>query len=112
MRSFDEACIIRKCEDLQEYKKWAEELPYLHFKKEWKVKIIPPFGGTVIRFCISYKDKWVSVYFDGYSELGSMIDERGCCVPYFEYCDGEDFYRYPMDESDRMMNDIESFLES
>ena len=81
-------------------------------KKEWDVKIIPPFGGAVIRFYINYNGKHVSVYFDGYSELGYMVDENDEPVPYFEYYDGEECYRYYIDESEQMMADIKKFLES
>ena len=81
-------------------------IPALHFEKEWDVKIIPPFGGAVIRFCIEYNGKHVSVYFDGYSELGCVPE------PYWEYYDGEDCHRYLMDESEQMMTDIKKFLES
>ena len=98
--------IISKYEKLQECRKWGSEIPALHFEKEWDVKIIPPFGGAVIRFCIEYNGKHVSVYFDGYSELGCVPE------PYLEYYDGEDCHRYLMDESEQMMTDIKKFLES
>ena len=104
--------IISKYESLQECRKWGSIIPALHFEKEWDVKIIPPFGGAVIRFCIGYNDKHVSVYFDGYSELGLMYDDEGNPIPYFEYYDGEDCHRYYIDGSEEMMSDIKNFLES
>lgn len=106
MRSIEDSMIISKYENLQECRKWGSIIPALHFEKEWDVKIIPPFGGAVIRFYIGYNDKHVSVYFDGYSELGCVPE------PYWEYYDGEDCYRYLMDESEQMMTDIKKFLES
>ena len=112
MRDFKVSEIISDYESVQECRKWTKELPALHFKKEWDVTIIPPFGGAVIRFCIEHNDKHVSVYFDGYSDLGYMIDENNKPIPYFEYYDGDDCYRYYMNESEQMMNDIEKFLES
>ena len=112
MRSFEKTMIISKYENLQECRKWMREIPSLHFEKEWSVKIIPPFGGAIIRFCINYNGKHVSVYFDAYSELGYMVDENKNPIPYFEYYDGEDCYRYYMNESEQMMEDIKSFLNS
>ena len=112
MRDLKTSMAITKYDVLQEAGKWKKELPALHFEKEWDVKIIPPFGGAIIRFWINHNDKHVSVYFDAYSELGWMYDENENPIPYFEYYDGEECYRYHMDESERMMEDIKSFLNS
>lgn len=110
MRDLNDTRIISKYESLQECRKWCDKLPRFNFDKEWDVQIIPPFGGAIIRFCIKYKDKQVSVYFDGYSELGYMFDENDKPIPYFEYYDGTDCHRYYMHESEKMMNDIRDFL--
>ena len=112
MRDFETSMAIAKYDTLQETRKWMKELPAFHFEKEWDVKIIPPFCGAVIRFCINHNDKHVSVYFDAYSELGCMMDENKNPIPYFEYYDGEECYRYYMDESGKMMEDIKNFLNS
>lgn len=68
--------ILSKAEQIHDFRGWIEKLPVFHFDKEWNVKIIPPFAGAVIRFTIDYKNKHVSVYFDGYSELGYVYDEE------------------------------------
>ena len=112
MRGLEVSKIISDYERVQECRKWAGEIPILHFKKEWDVKIIPPFAGAVIRFWINHNDKHVSVYFDAYSELGYMYDEDNNSVPYFEYYDGEECYRYYMNEAEKMMEDIKNFLNS
>jgi hypothetical protein len=112
MRSLEDSIIISKYEKLQESREWSKKIPALHFEREWDVTIIPPFAGAVIRFCINYNNKHVSVYFDGYSELGYMFDEDEKPIPYFEYYDGEDCHRYYIDESEQMMNDIKEFLNS
>ena len=112
MRDFEVSKIISDYERVQESRKWMKKIPSLHFEKEWDVKIIPPFGGAVIRFWIGYNSKEVSVYFDAYSELGFMVDENDNPIPYFEYYDGEDCHRYYMDESEKMMEDIKNFLNS
>ena len=106
MRDFETSMAIAKYDSLQETRKWMRELPYLHFKQEWNVRIIPPFGGAIIRFYIDYNEKHVSVYFDGYDELGFVGE------PYFELYDGEECYRYLMNEHEEMMRDIEKHLES
>lgn len=112
MRDLNDTIIISKYESLQEYRKWGGRLPAFNFDKEWDVHIVPPFGGAIIRFCIKHNDKQVSVYFDGYSELGYMVDENDEPIPYFEYYDGTDCHRYYMHESEKMMDDIRGFLNS
>lgn len=112
MRSFEESKIISDYERLQECRKWGREIPALHFEREWDVKIIPPFGGAVIRFCINHNGKHASVYFDAYSELGYVYDEYDNPIPYFEFYDGEDCRRYYMNESEQMMEDIKNYLNS
>ena len=112
MRDFETSMTIAKYDALQETRKWINELPVFHFEKEWDVKIIPPFGGAVIRFWINHNDKHVSVYFDAYSELGYMYDEDDNPIPYFELYDGDDCRRYCINESEQMMEDIKDFLNS
>ncbi len=110
MRGFEVSKIISDYERVQESRKWMSKIPALHFEKEWDVKIIPPFGGAVIRFWINHNGKHVSVYFDGYSELGYMVDKNDEPIPYFECYNGEDCHRYYMDETELMMEDIKNFL--
>lgn len=104
MRDFETSMAIAKYDALQETRKWMKELPAFHFEKEWDVKIIPPFGGAVVRFWINYNGKHASVYFDAYDELGFVGE------PYFEFYDGDECYRYLMNESEKMMEDIKNFL--
>ena len=106
MRDFEVSKIISDYHRVQESKKWMREIPVLHFEKEWDVRIVPPFGGAVIRFWIWHNNKKVSVYFDAYDELGFVGE------PYFEYYDGKDCYRYLMNESEQMMEDIKNHLNS
>ena len=112
MRNIDTSMLISRCEQIQEYRKWCKELPTFNFDKEWNVQIIPPFGGAIIRFCIEHNGKKVSVYFDAYAELGYMVDENDEPIPYFEYYDGTDIYRYYLNESNQMMADIREYLNS
>lgn len=91
-----------------EWKRWCKELPFINFPADWEVKIIPPFSGAITRFIIRHKErpnKTVSVYFDGYAELGVMNQ------PYFEaYPIGPDVGRYYMDEVELMLKEIEEEL--
>ena len=102
--------ILSKAEQIHDFRGWTNKLPAFHFDKEWDVKIVPPFAGAIIRFAIDYNGKHVSVYFDGYSALWFEYDNHGDPIPYFEYYDGENTYRYGLDKADKMMNDIRSFL--
>ena len=111
MRDIQETMLIASYDNLQECRKWATKIPPLHFEKEWDVKIIPPFGGALIRFAIDYNGKHISVYFDGFSKLGWMYDGNDNPVPYFEVnYYSRDVRRYLMDESEQMMKDIGDFL--
>ena len=111
MRSSEITTKIYDVESINEYREWGNKLPSFNFDKEWNVKIIPPFGCAIIRFSISYNNKWASVYFDAYSELGYMYNEiTNEPIPYFEFYDGEDCHRYLIDESEEMMDDIRKHL--
>lgn len=95
---------------IEQKEKWrniCNEIPPIHFKSEWKVYIIPPFGGAIARFLIEYKNKTISVYFDYYDRLGIMKQ------PYYEIYPNEDgdCSRYFVDEVDKMMEHIERLLE-
>lgn len=88
-----------------EVDKWIKQVPRLRFKEEWEVKIVPPFGGAIIRFLVSANDKFLSVYLDGYNMLGGVRGET-----YWEVFDGEDIERFKFDKSERMMARIEEKL--
>ena len=110
MRTCEETMMESTVAQFKNYDKWMKELPFFHFDKEWDVRILPPFTGAIIRFCIDYKGKRVSVYFDADASLGSMYDDNDEPIPYFEYYDGNDCHRYLLNESEKMMNDIRAFL--
>lgn len=101
-------------ENTEKWREWCKKMPKLHFKPEWDVTIIPPFGLALTRFCVDYNGKHVSVYFDAYSNLGFMYDENDEPIPYFEiYPNKEgDISRYLLNETDEMMKDIEEILTS
>lgn len=54
-----------------EYRKWTKEIPFIKFPADWEVKIVPPFGGAVVRFLVNTpRKKNISIYLDCYEQLG------------------------------------------
>lgn len=73
-----------------EHIKWRGLIPHIVFPKEWRIKIIPPFNGAMVRFEAYYGNEWISVYLDCYKHLGFFYDKKDELIPYWE--------AYPMDE--------------
>lgn len=89
-------------------RRWDEvspQIPYLRFKPEWKVAIIPPSRGADVRFCIACADAYVSVYLDIEQNLGFFGG-----APYWEVYDGDDIERCDMTDGQRLMELIERGL--
>lgn len=99
--------LARNYSESFESDKWVNEIPYLNFKEDWDVKIIPPFGGAVIRFLVTKAGKnRVSIYLDCYSMLGSVD------MPYWEvYPYDDDTFRCPMNDTKALMDAIEHCLD-
>jgi len=86
-------------------RKWIQDLPFLKFKEDWEIKIIPPTTTALIRFQVRKKDAWVSVYFDSDCRLGFSPE------PYWEiYPVGNDAERYVLGEEDELLEGIEKAL--
>ena len=93
-------------ESQERWHEWDRLMPQLHFKENWGVTIIPPFGGAIIRFRVEHNGRCVSVYFDGYDRLGIVGQ------PYWEVYDfNEGPYRFLYDEVGDLMDYITSVLE-
>lgn len=104
---FDRCDIERE----EEWRKWCEDMPYLHFDSEWEVKVIPPFGGALARFVVKKGNKSVSVYFDTACRLGWYAGKDGNPMPYFEiYPYADDVRRYSVCQTKQMMADIRKVL--
>ena len=90
----------------EKWNKWCANIPKLHFKEDWDVRIIPPFMGALIRFTVSKGDRSVSVYLDVNSSLAPINE------PYYEIYDGTDIMRFLMNEEDakEMMDVIDKVL--
>jgi hypothetical protein len=90
-----------------EWRKWTGEIPFLQFPSDWEVKVIPPFGGAIVRFMIRKENANVSVYLDCYGELGAVNE------PYWEAfpsIDG-DVHRSLMSETDDLLEAISISIE-
>lgn len=98
----------------------TDQIPFIPFKPDWKVKIIPPFGGATMRFLVERGDKKISVYCDHFGILGLYFDPDGNEVPYWEmyprtYLDADgsehgDVMRFAMKDVDKLVDHIEREL--
>lgn len=93
-------------ENKEEWREWYYKIPNLKFKSEWEVRIIPPFGGALVRFMIFQGDNWVSVYLDVNDSLGCVGE------PYWEvYPYEEDVQRVLINNTDELMKAIQESLD-
>lgn len=97
--NISQSVLCRTYDKTMESRRWAEEIPFISFNPKWKVQVIPPFAGAVVRFVVSFENKNVSVYLDCYRALGT------CDYPYWE--------AYPINgDTERFhMNDVDSLIE-
>lgn len=109
-KTLETEIMLTKYEQKMEHKKWAAEIPFLSFEPEWKIKIIPPSGGAVIRFVVTDKEErnHVSVYMDAYDNLGYMGK------PYWEIYPSEEgcTERFLLEEIEELIEGIERALNS
>jgi hypothetical protein len=107
MKTYEETKCIYDVEKAFEWRKWVKEIPYIKFDAKWEVKVIPPFGGAVVRFHVKRGNESVSVYLDCYSQLGWWDS------PYWEvYPHDHDVFRCDMDEVGKLLVAIrESFAQ-
>ena len=100
----DLSCLFFITEEVIESRKWGKEIPYINWPKEWAVKSIPSHAALLdfnIRL-ISNIEKWVSIYLDGYDNLGYYGS------PYWEvYCPvRSDCWRFDMEDIDGVFAQI------
>ena len=100
--------LLSEYDVVMESSKWMKEIPYIKFKKEWLVKVVPPFAGAVCRFFIKNSEEQeghVSVYLDCYDKLGFVGE------PYWEiYPVDDDCYRVMMNDTKELIDIIEKSL--
>ena len=91
----------------EEWRGWIESIPYLQFPPEWEVKVIPPFGGAMVRFLVKSEGHTVSVYLDCHAALGAVD------TPYWEVCPyDDDVWRCGMKDTNELMGAIRHSIES
>lgn len=88
-----------------EWDKYRNEIPFINFPSNWKVRIVPPFLAAMIRFHVKEEteekeDAFVSVYLDCHDILGIYGN------PYWEV------YPYHGDIARCDMNAVEELLEN
>jgi len=88
---------------------WCDLIPPLEFPSTWKIKVIPPFGGALARFIVVTECGNVSVYLDGYDQLGCMGK------PYWEIYPGSDEDgnpdRFQMNETKELIDGIRKTID-
>ena len=71
-------------EQEQDWRGESVRIPWLHFRGDWQVRVIPPFGDAVIRFQVILPSGLLkSVYMDSRHSLGTWGD-LATCQPYWE----------------------------
>lgn len=104
-RDINDVIIVAKVDTIKNYRKWSKEIPALKFPSDWNITMVPPFGGAMVRFCVTrdaYPGKSISVYLDCDDSLG--------CVgrPYWEiYPFKGDTCRFFLNETDELLNGID-----
>jgi hypothetical protein len=93
-----------------EARKWCDLIPPLEFPSTWKIKMVPPFGGALARFCVVTEFGKVSVYLDAYDQLGCMDNK-----PYWEIYPGSNEYgdpdRFQMNETTELIDGIKKSID-
>jgi len=89
--------------------KWSKDIPFIRFPRGYEVKVIPTFGGALVRFLVKKKDsdKKISVYLDCYEMLGLWSK------PHWEIYPDRDGNntRYAMEDVDALLGGIALALE-
>lgn len=91
-----------KLENLQEWYKWTKEIPAIEFRQGYKVQVIPPMTGAIVRFRLIKGKHSISVYLDCYDMLGLVGEPYWEIYPY----DG-DVARVYMDDTDELLDRID-----
>ncbi len=92
----------------EEWEKWRCSIPSLQFPADWKIQIIPPMVGAIIRFHVN---DIVSVYLDCYNKLGIFTDKDDKPLPYWEIHPYQgDCARYAMEDVEGLLKGITEIL--
>ena len=106
-KNLDRWTLPHEYSEFMEHRKWAQEIPYLSFPSDWKVKIVPPFSGAMVRFYVKKEEAFVSVYLDCYDLLGFYQE------PYWEiYPYEDDVFRCEMNKTEELLKAISHSISS
>lgn len=90
-----------KVEHAESWRKIVDSIPSINFPSDWKVTIIPPWGGAIVRFTVLLPDnRHKSIFLDYYSRLGPSRE------PYWEV------YPYMGDIARLDIDDVEGLLKA
>ena len=93
-------------ENQEDWRGACNRIPFISFRKGWKIKPIPAFGGAIVRFLVTVphvKDQ-ISVYLDWNNNLGFYGDPA---QPYWEvYPYRGDVGRCDMDNTKKLIQMI------
>lgn len=95
-------------DEVFEWRKWTDKIPFIQWPSDWLVKSIASFGGAIIRYHITKSglDDYVSVYLDCYELLGLFGE------PYWEVYPNinGDVARCSMNDINKLMDYISASL--
>ena len=98
-----------KIEEKEKWNEWIPKIPFLNFPKSWKVKIIPPSCGALVRFIIQTnkmeEKSFVSIYLDVDQILGYWNG------PYWEvHPVDNDVIRCDMNNTEQLLKNIKKAI--
>jgi hypothetical protein len=93
-------------EQNEKWTEWIDKIPFITFPSEWKVQIIPPYAGAMVRFKVKKgSNDFISIYLDCYENLGYFG------APYWEvYPYDGDTYRIEMANTKKLIRIISEAL--
>jgi hypothetical protein len=100
-----------KVEQQERWLMLQEEIPYLEFPPGWRVRMVPPFAGAMVRFHVDAGhlgegDERISVYLDWWQRLAF------CTHPYWEaYPINGDAVRFTLHQTKELIDAIAGELE-
>jgi len=72
MKSFNEQMERSQIERDEKWNDYYKAMPFIPILKDWEIKVLPPFGGALMRFQLQKGEKHFSIYFDANDYLGSV----------------------------------------
>lgn len=98
-----------KVEHDQGWKDEIKRIPFLTFRSDWQVRVIPPFGDAVVRFQVLLSSGLLkSVYMDARNSLGMWGSVTGKAEAYWEvYPYKGDVGRCDLDDTIMLMEMIQ-----